>query len=329
MSAATALKLLQQFAAEKKEITEDDSNIIFGDQGTFPKTLPTGFKTMTKTEGYQLHALVFFHKQHAANQDLAGDTPEAKRKFMNHYLNRCAKENVAAVQFSDYDVVVNFIAGKDVKGRTGAAGTNCAHRLVATSLSSPNFPKPDDIYFLFRYDANFFHYVCPPGQSLLGIETDDINALKALQDRLEDETSVVDFVAMKNETTLSSRLNTVSVTGIDFSEHYQQINDKVHKAWMEILKRKASKDKVKHGTPIIVVPSAPASTITLWNVKSFLDSCLYVPSMEIKKKHKGLAPKSVEISHTFSDGKVLKFQVRINSAFQATVARRRAHCIAN
>lgn len=51
MSAATALQLLKQFAAEGKEITEDEDNIIFGDKGTFPKNLPTGLKTTTKTEG--------------------------------------------------------------------------------------------------------------------------------------------------------------------------------------------------------------------------------------------------------------------------------------
>ena len=132
--ATKALQLLQQYVGEGKSYTEDADHIIFGDV-KFPKTLETGLKTATKT--YQLHSLAFFYKDHVANQKLPEEPENAssdkedkeekkgpfrlpKNKFMSEYFKHCAAQSVSAVQYMDYDFVLNFLARKDAGA--GAAG---------------------------------------------------------------------------------------------------------------------------------------------------------------------------------------------------------------
>eukprot|EP00750_Incisomonas_marina_P033259 INCI9711.2.p1 GENE.INCI9711.2~~INCI9711.2.p1 ORF type:complete len:379 (+),score=62.77 INCI9711.2:93-1229(+) len=284
-SAATALQLLKQFAAEGQEITEDEDNIIFADKGSFPKNLPTGLKTTTKTEGYTLQALVFFHQQDAENRKANGrklgeaETAEFKREFMNRYLSRCAKENVAAVQFVDYDFVVGFIAGKE----TGGAG----------SLGG-------------------------------SMETGDTDRVQAVHEKLQDPTTSIEFQAMKNETVPINRITAMTVQGINFSEHHLRVEDDINRAWYGRLKHKGERERANatSGKPIIVVPAASSSIITIYNCKSFLQDTSFVPPAEARKAHKGPPPPLVEVEHTFSSGQTLKFEV-FNSYASIPGSRRR------
>ena len=84
-----------------------------------------------------------------------------------------------------------------------------------------------------------------------------------------------------------------------------------NRAWYGRLKHKGERERANatSGKPIIVVPAASSSIITIYNCKSFLQDTSFVPPAEARKAHKGPPPPLVEVEHTFSSGQTLKFEV--------------------
>jgi len=64
----------------------------------------------------------------------------------------------------------------------------------------------------------------------------------------------------------------------------------------------------EHGTPIIIVPSAPTSLITMYNVKQFLEEKQFIDPQECRRQ--GMKKESkIIITRERSDGKSLKYYV--------------------
>ncbi|KAJ4762353.1 Cell division cycle protein 73 [Rhynchospora pubera] len=291
MDPLTALRELAM-QGELDRITESGGEFHFGSSDwSFPCTAATAFRC--KTGGfYTLDALVFFLRHYNLRH--------------TDYLQSATQHQVPAVTFPDRKPLLDYLFG-----HTSASASIAVSLAPSAPAPAPLAPSSFDEY---RPEDDPAH-----PQTQVSLDTADyVSMIRALERPLKDRDALLeaknrDFYAVylastkredeRNRAEAHQRKDgLVAKTRISGRSNDDRANDKAGLAVTTGSALGAVPKQVVRvkGVPIIMVPSASQTLITIYNVRDFLEDGIYVPSDVKAKAMKGSRPDCVTVQKKLS-----------------------------
>mmetsp|Transcript_4431 Transcript_4431/g.5898 ORF Transcript_4431/g.5898 Transcript_4431/m.5898 type:complete len:422 (+) Transcript_4431:221-1486(+) len=259
----------------------------------YSKKMKTAYKVdPNKDEFFSLESLVVFVK--------------SVLKSKAEYIKICMDAAVKRVPFTQRTGLLNYLRGKDNDTR---------------AKDGTPYKNPHVVY---------------PGDKLSKTVTasDEAEAGAGTQSDKRQKTSDITEVNDENETTKKKKSKKSNVSYWENNEqplatlnsvldcsNKTPIAENCKPIWTAFLKEErsavsrnndgATTTKAKFGTPIIVVPAAATSVISLYNVKDYLEKGNYVPSSEARAKSPALVSEVI-IERKHPSGGLMKYKV-VNS----------------
>ncbi|XP_024021227.1 protein CDC73 homolog isoform X2 [Morus notabilis] len=310
------LSALRDFTirGELDKISRFNDEFRFGSDFSFPCSTPTAFRSK-QGNLYTLETLVYYIKNHQAKH--------------TEYLQNARTQGFPAVTFIDRKPLLDYLTGK-------VSTSDSIEFLVP---QNPRFPDPPIPSSVDEYR---------PDDVVLG----DAVEHGAVDERArvgDGELEKVDFMAMirASERPLKDREALLECKGRNFhavltasvrrEEERQRAESQQRKDGLVAKNRLMSADergiggygddsgydpapkpkmkggKIGEGVPIILVPSAFQTLITIYNVKEFLEDGVFIPTDVKVKQMKGPKPDCVTVQKKFSrdrDRVVTAYEVR-------------------
>lgn len=310
------LSALRDFTVrgELDKIVRVGDELRFGSDYTFPCSVETAYRSK-QGNLYTLETLLYYVKNHHIKH--------------TEYLQNARTQRIPTVTLPDRKPLLEYLQGKVASND-------------AIELFVPQNPKfPDSV----TGDVEEYR---PEDPTLIGIraasdEDEDENRVKASENvdymsmirslerplkdreallecrnrdfysvlvastRREEERQRMESHQRKDGLVAKSRLMGAEERGLGFWKDGDELGfDSTPKPKMHL---KGS--KIGEGVPIILVPSASQTLITVYNVKEFLEDGVFIPSEVKVKQMKGPKPDCVTVQKKFSrDRVVTAYEVR-------------------
>ncbi|XP_027361466.1 protein CDC73 homolog isoform X2 [Abrus precatorius] len=276
------LSALREFTmrGEVEKIVRVNGELRFGEEYTFPCSVETAYRS-TKGNRYTLETLVHYIKNHHL-------------KHTEYFQNTIAL-GIPSVTLPDRKPLLQYLQGI-------LSSTDSIEYRPEDPSFAPNHPLSDD--HLHKLDDFDFISMIKAAerplkdrQSLLECKSRDFYSVLVAATKREEERQRLDSQQRKDGLVAKSRL-----MGADDDLGY----DPAPKPKMHF---KGS--KIGEGVPIILVPSAFQTLITIYNVKEFLEDGVYIPTDVKVKQMKGARPDCVTVQKKLSrDRVVTAYEVR-------------------
>ncbi|XP_044414877.1 protein CDC73 homolog [Triticum aestivum] len=278
------LAVLRDYAArgDLDKIIFNGDDVLFGDDYTFPANAPTAFTSKQSGRPYPLSAAVFL----AQHNDLKH----------TDFLQAARLRRIPPVSLPDRKTFLDFL-------HFGDSSLPSAEPLLPSSFAQDAHPPPPP--------------PLPEDEEGEGPDADDASTahVRALERPLKDRNAVLDargrdFLAIyhaalrREEDRLRNKDAAPSATGR---------HEPSSTAAASLANPKLDKSLGDGFVPIILVPSASQTLITIYNVRDFLEDFVFVPSDEKMRAMKG-SPKpecvTLQKKHVRGAGGPVAFEVR-------------------
>lgn len=267
----------------------------FGNDYIFPSAIETAYRSKHGTR-YTLETLVhFITNQHLKHTD---------------YIQNARSLRISAVTLPDRKPLLDYLTGKISSSDSIDFTTKVVGAPIPNDLNV-NPPRDGDVD-----DRGFSNDVSAPE-----VEINPIEWIRATERPLKDKDQILlcknrDFFSVLTAATrrdeerqkaeaLQRKDNLVAKSriergGEDLSSGFDGQKAKLH----------LKGSKIGEGVPIILVPSAFSTLITIYNVKEFLEDGVFIPT-DVKAKQMKVKPDCVTVQKKFSrDRVVTAYEVR-------------------
>ncbi|KAK7308867.1 hypothetical protein RJT34_05169 [Clitoria ternatea] len=288
------LTALREFTmrGEVEKIVRVNGEFRFGEEYSFPCSVETAYRS-TKGNRYTLETLVHYIKNHHL-------------KHTEYFQNTFAL-SIPSVTLPDRKPLLHYLQG------TLSSTDSIEYRPHDPSFSSaapsslpqqpPQPPPPPQSLDLISM-INAAERPLKDRQSLLECKNRDFYTLLVSATKREEERQRIDSQQRKDGLVAKSRLLGSDERGLGFSDdlgYDPTPKPKIH----------FKGSKIGEGVPIILVPSAFQTLITIYNVKEFLEDGVYIPTDVKVKQMKGGRPDCVTVQKKLSrDRVVTAYEVR-------------------
>lgn len=312
------LSALRDFTVrgELDKIVRVGDEFRFGSDYTFPCSAETAYRSK-QGNLYTLETLVYYVKNHHIKH--------------TEYLQSARTQRIPAVTLPDRKPLLEYLQGK-------VASTDAIEFVVPQNPKLPDIGvdavdeyRPEDPTLLAIRD--------PPGsedaldnsrvrgfdnvdyismiraserplkdrESLLECKQRDFYSVLMASTRREEERHRLESHQRKDGLVAKSRLMGADERGLGFWKDGDELGyDGTPKPKMLL-----NRSKIGEGVPIILVPSAFQTLITIYNVKEFLEDGVFIPTDVKAKQMKGAKPDCVTVQKKFSrDRVVMAYEVR-------------------
>lgn len=256
------------------EFKIDEKNVTIGNQ-KLPRKMRTAYRSKRgKGEFYTVEALVYFLQ--------VGKQSYAK------YIKQCHTKKIMTVKTIDQKVLREYLLGKiensdyiDVMALVAAHPTSVRSEVTTARESGikegGKLPAGKAILMKERPLVDRFSQLNHPTVRFT-------NVVKMFEKILQDSNKKRKLATERNAKSSKKRKDPSRKDG--GSKRRRQMVE-VRKVWKDSTgtRRKLPSEKfVKDPfAPIIIVPKAPASLLTMYNIKQFLQHKAFVPSIDVKK----------------------------------------------
>ncbi|XP_058778460.1 protein CDC73 homolog [Vicia villosa] len=292
------LTLLRDFTmrGELDKIVRHNTDLCFGDEYTFPSSLETAYRS-TKGNRYTLETLVHYIKNHHL-------------KHAEYFQNTLAL-GIPSVSLPDRKPILNYLQGvisttdsiEYLPEEPSFAGIPEDPSLNQQQQSLLPNSNSDEVIFQ-EPQLDFISMIraaekpLKDRQSLLECKNRDFYSVLVAATKREEERQRMESHQRKDGLVAKSRLMGSSDDFGDDLGYDQTPKPKMHL-------------KIGEGVPIILVPSAFQTLITIYNVKEFLEDGVYIPTDVKVKQMKGARPDCVTVQKKLSrDRAVTAYEVR-------------------
>ncbi|GMY27363.1 protein CDC73 homolog [Fagus crenata] len=301
---------------ELDRIVRFNDEFRFGSDYSFPCSSETGYRSK-QGNLYTLETLLFFinntHLKHI------------------EYLQKARTQGIPAVTLPDRKPLLEYLQGKVsssdavqlllVPTPQNDAVNSASHKFPDLPLSSsiipsdsfpPNLnsidaygdpqPKPEHVDFMAM--IRDVERPLKDRESLLECKQRDFYGVLVASTKREEERQRVESQQRKDGLVAKSRLMGSEETRYGDEAGYESTPKP---KMMHLMKG----SKIGEGVPIILVPSAFQTLITIYNVKDFLEDGVFIPTDVKVKQMKGAKPDCVTVQKKFSrDRVVTAYEVR-------------------
>ncbi|KAL5702244.1 accessory factor associated with RNA polymerase II [Ranunculus cassubicifolius] len=286
------LSALREFTIrnELPKITRIADDFRFGNDYIFPASSETAYRSK-QGNLYTLETLVYYIQNHTVKH--------------TEYLQNARTHKIPPVTFTDRKPLLEYLQGK-------VSSTDAIETLVSPMDTIEEYQPPDDTTLVTLEKSSNVDYVAmikamerplKDREALLRCRHRDFHSVLVQATKREEDRQRVESQQRKDGLVAKSRLMSSTVDG-GYGEDLG--HDAAPKPKMNI---KGS--KIGEGVPIILVPSASQTLLTIYNVKEFLEDGVYIPTDVKVKQMKGLKPDCVTVQKKFSrDRVVTAYEVR-------------------
>ncbi|XP_023874968.1 protein CDC73 homolog [Quercus suber] len=298
---------------ELDRIVRYNDEFRFGSDYSFPCSIETGYRSK-QGNLYTLETLLFFINNH----------------HLKHieYIQKARTQGITAVTLPDRKPLLDYLTGKvsssDSVQLNDVVNLNpqkfpdlpLNSSVIASEPFPPNFSEQNSTQLPEHEVVDFtaamvtsMERPLKDRESLLECKQRDFYSVLVASTKREEERQRVESQQRKDGLVAKNRLMGSEETryGVDESMNYD--NSMTPKPKMMHLMMKGS--KIGEGVPIILVPSAFQTLITIYNVKEFLEDGVFIPTDVKVKQMKGAKPDCVTVQKKFSrDRVVTAYEVR-------------------
>ncbi|GMH18832.1 hypothetical protein Nepgr_020673 [Nepenthes gracilis] len=320
------LSALRDFTirAELDKVVRVGDEIRFSNAYAYPANVETAYRSK-QGNLYTLESLVFYVKNHHLKH--------------TEYIQNARRQGIAAVTFPDRHPVLDYLQGK-------VASSDAIEFIAPTAVTAVNSNyndveeyRPEDPQFLSLRSSSAAALVDNEAARMdagddsrirVSENVDCITLIEAIEKPLRDRESLLqckkrDFLsvytaAMEREGKRQRMESQQRKDGLVAKSRLMGAEERGLVGYGDELgldsglKPKMPKgSKIGEGVPIILVPSASATLITIYNVKEFLEDGVFIPTDVKMKQMKGPKPECVTVQKKFSrdrDRVVTAYEVR-------------------
>ncbi|KAJ1384379.1 Paf1 complex subunit Cdc73, N-terminal domain [Sesbania bispinosa] len=287
------LSALREFTmrGELEKIVRVNGEFRFGEEYSFPCSVETAYRS-TKGNRYTLETLVHYIKNHHL-------------KHTEYFQNTFAL-GIPSVTLPDRKPLLQYLQG------TLSSTDSIEYRPEDPSFAPTNPPSLDDQQPLHKSEEDFdFMSMIKAAEkplkdreSLLECKNRDFYSVLVAATKREEDRQRIESQQRKDGLVAKSRLMGADERGLGFGDDLGY--DPTPKPKMHL-----KGTKIGEGVPIILVPSAFQTLITIYNVKEFLEDGIYIPTDVKVKQMKGARPDCVTVQKKLSrDRVVTAYEVR-------------------
>ncbi|TKY71140.1 CDC73-like protein [Spatholobus suberectus] len=289
------LSALREFTmrGEVDKIVRVNGEFRFGEEYTFPCWVETAYRS-TKGNRYTLETLVHYIKNHHLKH--------------TEYIQNTFAVGIPSVTLPDRKPLLQYLQG------TLSSTDSIEYRPEDPSFAPKSNPPPhsqaeDQLEKSDELDLmSVIRSVERPlkdRQSLLECKNRDFYSVLVAATKREEERQRMESHQRKDGLVAKSRLMGSDDRGLGFPDDMGAY-DPTPKPKMHL-----KGTKIGEGVPIILVPSAFQTLITIYNVKEFLEDGVYIPTDVKVKQMKGTRPDCVTVQKKLSrDRVVTAYEVR-------------------
>ncbi|XP_073277961.1 protein CDC73 homolog [Primulina huaijiensis] len=284
------LTLLREYTIRNSldKIVRVNDEYRFGSDYSFPATIETAYRSkhVQSTRRYTLETLVHFITNHNLKH--------------TDYLQHARALRIPAVTLPDRKTVLDYLTGK----------IQSSDSIVPLDFPNiPQIPALNNVERNLQYDSNELAI-----QEGLTSEKSLIGLIKAKERPIKDREAMLVFKTRDFYSVLASAMKRdeekqrlEALQRKDNIVAKNRIESRGFGMGDEVTKMR----KIGEGVPIILVPSAFSTLITIYNVKDFLEDGVFIPSDDKVKQMKGGKPECVTVQKKFSrDRVVTAYEVR-------------------
>ncbi|KAL3507894.1 hypothetical protein ACH5RR_033276 [Cinchona calisaya] len=259
-------------------------DIGFADEYSFPATIETAYRQHVKSTHYTLETLLhFITHQHLKHSE---------------YHQNATSSRIPAVTYLDRKVLHYYLTGKV------STSDSIDFTMIAVPGAGDKIDEISDEDDLMANPIKWIKTMERPlkdREQILCCKNGDFYVLLTAAQQRDEERQRQDALERKDNLVAKSRIERGGEElglGLGF--------DGVQNAKLHL---KGS--KIGEGVPIVLVPSAFSTLITIYNVKEFLEDGVFIPTDVRVNQMKGVKPDCVMVQKKFSrDRVVTAYEVR-------------------
>ncbi|KAI4345656.1 hypothetical protein L6164_012756 [Bauhinia variegata] len=282
------LSALRDFTirGELDKVVRYNGEYRFGDEYSFPCSAETAYRS-AKGNRYTLETLVHYIKNHHLKH--------------TDYIQNTVALGIPSVPFPDRKPLLEYLQGKIAS--TDSIEYRPEEPAFAPNRANTDFAAdPDENKLDFMSMIRAIEKPLKDRESLLICKNRDFHSVMLAATKREEERQRLESQQRKDGLVAKSRLMGADERGLGFGDDL----DANPKPKMHL---KGS--KIGEGVPIILVPSAFQTLITIYNVKEFLEDGVYIPTDVKVKQMNGVRPDCVTVQKKLSrDRVVTAYEVR-------------------
>ncbi|KAL2987045.1 hypothetical protein AAZX31_11G008000 [Glycine max] len=288
------LSALREFTmrGEVEKIVRVNAEFRFGEEYTFPCWVETAYRS-TKGNRYTLETLVHYIQNHHLKH--------------TEYIQNTFAVGIPSVTLPDRKPLLQYLQGTLSSSDSIEYRPHDDPSSFPAPKSTPNPPSlpPEDLNLDFISMIRSAEKPLKDRQSLLECKNRDFYSVLVSATKREEERQRMESHQRKDGLVAKSRLMGSDDRGLGFSDDMGGY-DPTPKPKMHL-----KGTKIGEGVPIILVPSAFQTLITIYNVKEFLEDGVYIPTDVKVKQMKGARPDCVTVQKKLSrDRVVTAYEVR-------------------
>ncbi|KAJ4822238.1 accessory factor associated with RNA polymerase II [Turnera subulata] len=295
------LSALRDYAIREEldKIVRVNGEFRFGNEYTFPCSVKTAYRSKQGSY-YTLETLLFYIQN-------------AKLKHTD-YIQSALAHSIPTITFVDRKPLLDYLTGKLSSSDSIVFPLPQSQPLLnpnpplAPSLDGNNFasaataaPAAEDAAVGNGADVDYLALIragerpLKDRESLLQCRNRDFYGVLVASTRREEERQRMESQSRKDGLVAKSRLMGADERGMGYGG-----DELGYDSGMPKVKMHLKGGKIGEGVPIILVPSAFQTLITIYNVKEFLEDGIFVPTDVKAKQMKGPKPECVTVQKKFS-----------------------------
>ncbi|XP_031278195.1 protein CDC73 homolog [Pistacia vera] len=311
------LSALRDFTirGELDKVTQTENEIRFGSDYTFASSIETPFRSK-QGNLYTLQTLVFFIKNYSLKH--------------TEYIQTARAHRIPPVTLPDRKPLFEYLTGKidssdqiefhlpqnpnSLDGPHKETFTNGDEILRSNNYNSNNVTAVDDGKgFENLENVDYLALIraaekpLKDREQLLECKNSDFYSVLVSSTRREEERQRIESQQRKDGLVAKNRLMGVDERGLGYG------GDEGFETTPKPKMLQLKGGKIGEGVPIILVPSAFQTLLTIYNVKEFLEDGVYIPTDVKVKNMNGVRPECVTVQKKFSrdrDQVVKAYEVR-------------------
>lgn len=280
---------------EVEKIVRLNNEFRFGEEYTFPCWVETAFRS-TKGNRYTLETLVHYIKNHHLKH--------------TEYIQNTFAVGIPSVTLPDRKPLLHYLQGTlastdSIEYRPEDPSFAPKSTLLPSQAQAQAQPQdqPDKLDLISLITS--VERPLKDRQALLECKNRDFYSVLVAATKREEDRQRMESQQRKDGLVAKSRLMAADDRGLGFSDDMGGY-DPTPKPKMHL-----KGTKIGEGVPIILVPSAFQTLITIYNVKEFLEDGVYIPTDVKVKQMKGARPDCVTVQKKLSrDRVVTAYEVR-------------------
>ncbi|KAK4759177.1 hypothetical protein SAY87_022308 [Trapa incisa] len=278
---------------ELDRISRVGDEFRFGSDYTFPCTAETAYRSK-QGNLYTLETLVFYVKHHQLKH--------------TEYIQIARTQQIPTVTFIDRKPLLEYLQGK-------IASTDAIELFPSAPTVADDVPmielhadsrvvdEPPVVDFMSMIRA--VERPLKDREAILECRNRDFYSVLVNATKREEERQRLESQQRKDSLVAKNRLMGTEERGVGYGDE-ARFNDSAMKSNLNL-----KSSKIAEGVPIILVPSAFQTLITIHNVKEFLEDGVFIPTDVKVKQMKGSKPECVTVQKKFSrDRVVAAYEVR-------------------